>query len=405
MVRLPRLFFLAFAALLAVAPSAGAYTPQTSAQVTASLNAFRAEHGFPAAVVENPTLSAGCDAHNAWMELNNQLVHGEAAGTPGYSIAGDAAAKISILAFGPSWSEGNPWLNAPIHLADLLMPGMVETGASESHGRTCLTTHTQLNLRAAQPAKNTFWGYPRDGAALPSSQTAFEAPAPPQTFGRVPIALGVPTGPNLITFLRGPQVAISNPLLTSATLVGPGGVAVPVMTVDENRLEYLPPGAGVIVPRTPLLPNASYTWTATYTAPATATTRAFRFTSPARRFTTSTQRLCGLGLGGWFVTPCPANVLRVSAPRSVRVAAAPLGIRLGVTLDGTGWVGATEKAGTKAIATSSGSVGASRRGYVVVRPSSRALRAAMGRRRSIVVLVQVKASSEYVRTVRITVTR
>jgi hypothetical protein len=282
---------------------------------------------------------------------------------------------------------------------------MTETGASESHGHTCLTTHTQTNLYAPRPATNSFWAYPRNGATMPSSQTAFEAPAPPQTFGRMPIAAGVATGPNLITFFRGPQVAINTPLLTSATLVGPGGVAVPVMTVHEDQLIYLPPGAGVIVPRQPLLPNTTYTWTATYTARATTRAAAFTFTSPPRRFTTSTQKLCGIGAGGWYVMECPASVLRVSAPLRLSVAKAALGIHLGVTLDGASWTGATLKAGITSIATGSATIGATHRGTITVLPSARSLRAGLGRRASMVVVMQVKASSEYVRSVRITITR
>jgi hypothetical protein len=401
----PSIFLSAVLALV-LAPAAGAATPLTSAQVTGELNAFRAQHGFSSNVVENPVLDAGCDAHNAWMELNNLLVHAERPGTPGYSIAGDAAAKISILAQGPSWSDGNPWLNAPIHMADLLMPQMIETGASESHGRTCLTTHSLTNLRAAQPKKNTFWAYPRNGATLPNSQAAFEAPAPPQTFGRQAIRAGVPTGPNIITFLRGPQFAKRKPLLTSATMIGPGRVAVPVMTVHENQLIYLPPGAGVIVPRSPLVPGATYTWRATYTAPPVRRgAAAFRYTSPARRFTASSQKLCGSGIGGWFVQPCPSSVLRVTAPRRLTVARAAKGIRLGVRLDGRGWAGATLKAGRRSIATASGTVGASMRGTLTVRPSARSLRAALGRRRSTVIVAQLKSDSLYVRTVRITITR
>ena len=392
-------------ALLACAPAAVAFTPFSASQVTSELNAFRAEHGFPASVAENPTLSAGCEAHNRWMELNNQLVHAEQPGTPGYSVAGDAAAKISILAHGASWSEGNPWLNAPIHLADLLMPGMVETGASEASGRSCLATHSPTNLRAAPPTRHTFWAYPRDGAMMPSSQVAFEAPAPPQTFGAGPIADGVPTGPNIITFLRGPLSLTRKPQLTAATLVGPGGVRVPVMTVSERRLIYLPPGAGVIVPRAPLEQGATYTWTATYTAPRTATAAAFRFTSPPRSFTTTTQKLCGAGIGGWFATPCPVSVLRVSAPRRLPVTTATNGIRVGVTLDGASWAGATVQVGRRAIGLGSTTIDATQRGTITVRPRASSLLQAMGTRSSIVVTIQVKATSNYVRTVRVLLTR
>jgi hypothetical protein len=402
---LVRACLLPLALLLFAAPAANAYTPLGAAQVVTELNELRAEHGFSTGVVENPVLSAACDAHNRWMELNDLILHGETPGTPGYSAAGDEAGKRSILAKGSSWSEGVPWLNAPIHMADLLMPGMVETGSSEEHGHSCLTTHTLTNLHAPQPATTTFLAYPRSGGTMPSSQAAFEAPAPPQTFGVRPIRNLVPTGPNLVTFLRGPQFATSLPLLSAARMTGPGGALVPTMTVNERQLPYLPTGAGVIVPRVPLVPGTTYTWTATYSAPPAAGRAAFSYTSAPRTFTTTSQQLCGIGLGGWYATPCPASIVRASTPRSISIATAALGIRAGVTLDGTGWAGATLRAGTRAIATATTTVGETHVGTITLRPGATSLRTLLGRRRSIVLFVELKASSTYVRRVPIIVTR
>lgn len=333
---LSALFALAGAAFV---PSAGAYAPLTPAQVVDRLNAFRAANGFAGGVTLNADWSAKCTAHNAWMETNGVLSHPETPGTPGYSVGGNEAGMNSVLAVGPTWADGNPWLNAPIHLNQTLIPHLGFVGASEEHGRNCLTTWVGDLLTTPSPAK--ILTYPPNGGSMPYLQVAYETPPIPQTVGADPIPEGTPTGPHLMVFYDGAWLTkgseTAKPILTAATLTGPvGEVPVKVVSRRDSTLMYIVEGSAFVIPREPLVPNASYTLRGTVSG--LGFSREF-----TRTFTTSDKRLCGSGIGGWYLDDACAGAggtgpgggisVRIGTPKSVswrsaRRAGVPISVQL-----------------------------------------------------------------------------
>lgn len=302
-------------ALFGGVPAGEAYTPLAPGAVVTKLNQFRHAQGIPGTVRHNPALSTGCRLHNAWMRRNRSYSHGERRGSPGYTTAGAKAGQSSALAAGPTWRTGNPWLNAPFHLVAMLNPGMVESGASEVSGYNCLYVTTSANDSTPQPADHTFTGMPANGGRVPYYQHVYEWPNSPQTYGPRPISRRYATGPNLIAIYGGPQMNGIYPRPVSATLRGPSGAVVPVKIVDFLMIPgTLPRGTGIIIPRRPLIPGRRYTWSVTFHADAQEAipeagvdaVPAMTWTSPTRSFVTTTRRMCGAGVGGWYRERCTA---------------------------------------------------------------------------------------------------
>src|SRR4051812_1062558 len=81
-----------------------------SAEAIARVNALRAMNGIPADVLEDPALSAGCQAHAHYAAVNRgfdaHAPHNEVASKPGYSAQGDDAASHSVLA-SAGWRDPN----------------------------------------------------------------------------------------------------------------------------------------------------------------------------------------------------------------------------------------------------------------------------------------------------------
>lgn len=319
-VRRPGLVTLALSLIVGalVAAPAGAYTPLAPDAVVKKLNTFRKAQGIAGVVRHNPALSGGCRLHNAWMKRNRFYSHWEHKGSRGYTAAGAKAGESSVLANGPTWRTGNPWLNAPFHLVSMLHPGMVETGASETSGYNCLYVTTDRNRSTPQPAEHTFTGYPGPGGKVPYYQHVYEWPRPPQAFGPRPIRARYATGPNLVAIYTGPQMAGVYPRPVAATIRGPGGVVVPAKVVDILQApSTLTPGTGIVIPRRPLQPGRRYTWSVTFRAGAQQAipevgveyVPPFEWTSPTRTFITTSRKMCGAGVGGWYRERCtaPAN--------------------------------------------------------------------------------------------------
>ena len=59
---------------------------------------MRASVGLPANIQENTEWSDDCAQHNNWMQLNDDVEHDEASGSPGYTADGAWAAMNSVLA-------------------------------------------------------------------------------------------------------------------------------------------------------------------------------------------------------------------------------------------------------------------------------------------------------------------
>jgi hypothetical protein len=235
---------IAFAAL---APSAGAATAQ---QAIGALNAQRAAAGIPAGIVENPDWSRGCAQHMEYVRQNGDGDgHDEVPGKPGFTPEGQEAARSSVLGgtFGDDGTNG--WEDAPIHLAQLLGPGLSVTGYADG----CMWTWP--GYQRPEPPTTQVFNYPGQGAEIYSSvDTSGESPMSPAD------AVGVPnlTGTHLYLFAFGGGVTSVD--LTGATLTGPDG-PVSVRLVDNltpDIGQFLPPG-GIVVPTEKLRPKSDYT--------------------------------------------------------------------------------------------------------------------------------------------------
>lgn len=245
-------------ALLVVVPTSSASDRTFSDSAAVRwLNDLRESNGIPGHVTQNPAWSSKCLRHVRWMERNNALQHYETPGTPGYSAAGDWAGSNAVLAAGTQWTASHlPWLTAPIHLAQLLAPGLTEVGVAYERGWSCATTWPGYSKR---DGRATLYSYPANGARdVPTGMVAYEAPfSPGQAVG---IPAGSETGPYLYVFADGGWAA-GLPHVTSATLSAAGGAPVAVRHVDGTTPQvggYLPPGSAMVIPVRPLSEGTSY---------------------------------------------------------------------------------------------------------------------------------------------------
>jgi hypothetical protein len=249
----------AVAVLAAASPAARAATAEDA---IATLNAQRAANGLPDGIVEEPTLTAGCAAHDHYMAVNHQLTHFEQPGNAGYSEGGAFAGRNAVLSEGATWTDGNPYENAPLHLDQLLAPRLRALGSADAEGYSCTTTFP--GWTAPDPASVTTYTYPGNGSTIYPAEVARELPwTPGQLVG---IAPSTRTGPYLIVLVDAPdQSPYANPAsLSGATLTGPRG-SVAIRTVDGitpvagsgTLARYMYPG-GFIIPTSPLAAGATY---------------------------------------------------------------------------------------------------------------------------------------------------
>ena len=243
-------------ALVAV-PAAQAASPQ---QVIDIVNGQRAAHGIPG-VVEDPALSRACELHNRYLRLNRGVYpHTEIPGRPGYTQEGARIAPNSALLGGgpdpdpPSYpfdSGRNPFQNLPFHLAGLLRPALVGTGANESNGWTCVATgggRERIGRRSIR-----FYTYPgprRTG--VPVREVVFnEAPYSPGDLVGIP--QGTASGPHL--YLFGFGLTASQLRVRSASLSGPTGKTALRWVDNTQPRTLLDPPAAILIPPDPLDPG------------------------------------------------------------------------------------------------------------------------------------------------------
>ncbi len=232
-------------------PVSGADDSVTSAEAIAFLNTQRAANGLPADIVENPAWSDACAKHARYFELNGwgSNPHDEDPTKPGYTPAGQQAARSSVLGGTYDDSGENPWEAAPIHLMQLLGPGLAETGYAPG----CMWTWP--GYTRVPPAFADAFTYPGLGSTIYYSERAYESPFVPGDFVGLPE--GTETGPHIFVFAFGEQARGVG--ITNAELVGPTG-SVAIRTVDNLTARvgtYLPPG-GILIPEHPLAPDSEY---------------------------------------------------------------------------------------------------------------------------------------------------
>lgn len=230
----------------------------TGPEIVHLLSLQREANGIPGGLREQTDWSAGCAKHNYYEEQTGEFGHEEDPDSPYYSEEGDWAAHNSVIAYGSSWSAGNPWEDAPIHLLQMLAPQMSETGAAESYGRNCLTTWP--GYKRPSPATLTAYSYPGDGiTGVVPVEYAAESPFIPGDFVGLPE--GTATGRYLLAYLSGAfDYAEAAKVTAAATLSGPEG-GVELRTIDSTSPDigaFMPPPSAFLIPTQPLKPLTGY---------------------------------------------------------------------------------------------------------------------------------------------------
>lgn len=255
--RLSAVVLCALAVSCAVAAPA-AKADLSSAEIVHLLSLQREANGIPGGLLERADWSAACDRHNHYEEQTGEFGHEENPDSPYYNAEGDWAGRNSVIAYGASWSAGNPWEEAPIHLLQMLAPQLSETGAAESYGHNCLTTWP--GYKRPSPAALTAYSYPGDGVSgVVPTERAAESPFIPGDFVGLPE--GTATGRYLLVYLGGPFGFWEAPEVTaSATLSGAEG-PVELRTIDSTSRDigiYMPRPSAFLIPVQPLKPLTTY---------------------------------------------------------------------------------------------------------------------------------------------------
>lgn len=269
-----------------------AQAAMTSAQVIDAVNAERTANGIPT-LAHDAAEASGCAAHTNYGAVNNgwgSNPHDEVPGQPGYSAAGDDAAHHSVLFWGTNstFANGNPFASAPYHNHQLMDPSLVKSGASEQTDSDtpitygCVWSHTidasgNFVVRPNPPTQRVYSHPAHNRTNVPWFEYTAEGPTIPA------YDLGLtsdPDGPflsgkNLLTWWEGPGTKLTK--LCDVLLRRPGGQAVTAPFTDD----------GIIVPRDPMIPNAKYQATVTYSTarPCAATkySQTFAFITALRR--------------------------------------------------------------------------------------------------------------------------
>ncbi len=227
------------------------WTPQ---QILAAANGERKQQGLPP-VGLRADWSAKCAKHVSWIATNRTLAHAETPGSPGYSSDGHWAGTHAILAMGAPWSNGNPFLAAPIHLNQMMAPQLRSIGAWEDSGTSCLTTWPGMTFAGSFEPR--FYSWPGDDARnVPPAVTAAELPFIPGQFVGLP--QGTTTGPNMMVY----AVGWDRVRIVSASVTPDGGTLLETRLIDRSHRAigpYLVPGSGFVIPTRPLLPATRYT--------------------------------------------------------------------------------------------------------------------------------------------------
>lgn len=221
------------------------------------LNHQRERWGLPGGIVAVPQWSQACAAHDSYMAINHVLQHPEE-DKPGHSPGGAWAGEHSVLAQGGEWSlESNPWMDAPIHLGQLLTPSLNVIGLDErDDGYGCATTWPGLTGRPAP--LGTVFTFPGDGTTgLPPSELAAESPKTPNE------ALGIDSlaGRQLFVYEEGfgdGHDRYGRLHLLAASLSSTSGPVAIKWLDQETTLGGFLTGA-IIVPLHPLEPFTTYT--------------------------------------------------------------------------------------------------------------------------------------------------
>jgi hypothetical protein len=334
-----RIIVLATVAAALVLPFASAHA-SVSSDAVAALNQVRAQVGVDP-IANDETLAGDCQLHATWMRRNRSVSHYAAPGTPGWTVNGADAGQRSVLhdafVFSPQTTPQRiHWLvGAPLHLYQLLHPGLLRSGYAYDDTYACMWTldpreRPAIDVHDRTKGRDAVFTWPPNRATgVPHQEsTAGETPNPNE-------ALGLPraqvTGPYLLVYAAG-FGGISQTCnairISTAKLVGPDGSAVAVRSWDDARTidQYdmtgcpVPAGGGYLVAERPLRPGTRYTATvgvvgADAPAATTPTTHSWTFTTAGA----GSGGEGGSGTGGTDPAARPTLRLRsASASRSGR---------------------------------------------------------------------------------------
>ena len=226
-------------------------------EIVQRLSQQREANGIPGGLVERSDWSADCAKHNYYEAQTGELRHSEDPSSPFYSAEGNWAAENSALASGSSWSQGNPWEEAPIHLIQMLAPRLSEMGAAESDNHNCATTWP--GYQRPEPTSLTAYSYPGNGVSgVVPTERASDSPSVPGD--QVGLPEGTATGRYLLAYLSGVEPSDAPDVTATATLAG-GGAAVDLRVVDSTNEEvggYVPQPSAFLIPAQPLKPQTAY---------------------------------------------------------------------------------------------------------------------------------------------------
>ncbi len=204
----------------AVVQAGTALADLSSPQIIAALNTQREANGIPP-VREDAQMAAGCAAYDGYVVRNGLSVadeHFEIPGKPGYTAAGDHAARTSVLAdqigvtpplggifgfgggplFTIGWQYGDPWNHAAFHLFQLMNPALALSGGDERTARLRDGTWVRLECLntfagpwRTPPAKPRVYFYPGPGTTVSASEQNQEGEPvlgiPPHGYGPPPV--------------------------------------------------------------------------------------------------------------------------------------------------------------------------------------------------------------------------
>lgn len=287
-----------------------------ASEEVARFSAFRVAHGFPP-VSEDPALSRGCALHNAYQARNNVFGHDEDPALPGYTYEGASAGGASILSSGgPTFGDGVPFAQAPIHFAQMMAPTLEVTGIDATAPYYCLQTLASADRVFDAPR---LFVYPSEGSVVAPAENAAESPFVPGDLVGLP--MGTTTGPHLYVFGVGALASGGRGgiVVPEARLTGPeGAVPVEVVTSATERIGgYLPAVTAIVIPRRPLRARAEYVATVSIAGGDTSLSRTWTFRTEG---TTSAMlgepRLTATGLEASLRVEDPETPSQVVAVRA-----------------------------------------------------------------------------------------
>ncbi|MGH2805785.1 MAG: CAP domain-containing protein, partial [Actinomycetota bacterium] len=262
-------------ALLAPAPASARYLPGDEPPADdwlSVVNYYRAT-AYLLPVTASDLLSRGAQLHAEYMVRNDSIGHSENPTKPGYTVEGNTAAGSSNVAGGSE--DATPrdmiemWMRGPFHALGILRPGLERVGFGIAHDNSGLKTAAALDVIRGLEAPGevdypvswpgngttqpigTYWGgeYPN-----PLSKCGYESPT------------GVPL---IVQFGRPVDVS-------SFSLTDDQGNGLPACEYDGSnyrnpdaaaqelgRLLLAGNNAAVVVPRGPLVPGRTYTFSVT----------------------------------------------------------------------------------------------------------------------------------------------